>query len=74
MDPEPVNEEPAIRRPSSWSAALSQLPGIRSLKLLDYSRAKMTIDVVTEGRPVNAIDYARQAQLSAERAARKKSE
>jgi len=27
MDPEPVNEEPAIRRSSSWSAALSQLPG-----------------------------------------------
>ena len=27
MDPEPVNEEPAIKRPSSWSAALSQLPG-----------------------------------------------
>ena len=27
MDPQPVNEEPAVRRPSSWSAALSQLPG-----------------------------------------------
>jgi hypothetical protein len=27
MDAEPVNEEPATRRPSSWSAALSQLPG-----------------------------------------------
>jgi len=27
MDPEPVNEEPAVRRRSSWSAALSQLPG-----------------------------------------------
>ena len=28
MDPEPVNnEEPATRRLSSWSAALSQLPG-----------------------------------------------
>jgi hypothetical protein len=27
MDPEPVNEQPAVRRPSSWSAALSQLPG-----------------------------------------------
>jgi hypothetical protein len=27
MDQEPVNEEPAVRRPSSWSAALSQLPG-----------------------------------------------
>jgi hypothetical protein len=26
MDPEPVNEEP-VRRRSSWSAALSQLPG-----------------------------------------------
>jgi len=27
MDPEPVNEEPVVKRPSSWSAALSQLPG-----------------------------------------------
>jgi hypothetical protein len=27
MDPEPKNEEQAVRRPSSWSAALSQLPG-----------------------------------------------
>ena len=27
MDPERMNEEPAVRRPSSWSAALSQLPG-----------------------------------------------
>jgi hypothetical protein len=27
MDPEPLNEEPAVRRASSWSAALSQLPG-----------------------------------------------
>jgi len=27
MDPEPHNEEPVVRRPSSWSAALSQLPG-----------------------------------------------
>ena len=27
MDQEPVNEETTARRPSSWSAALSQLPG-----------------------------------------------
>jgi hypothetical protein len=27
MDPEPKNEEQAVRRRSSWSAALSQLPG-----------------------------------------------
>jgi hypothetical protein len=44
---------------TKFMGALSQLPGIHSVKLRTYSGTKATIEVVTEGRPVGAIDYTR---------------
>ena len=47
MDPEPVNEEPAIRRSSSWSAALSQLPGFPREEKPPLPEASETARTVT---------------------------
>ena len=53
MDPEPVNEEPTVRRPSSWSAALSQLPGFPSEEKPPLPEASETARTVT---PMKSAD------------------
>jgi len=53
MDPERVNEEPAVRRPSSWSAALSQLPGFPREERPPVPAASETARTVT---PMKSAD------------------